>query len=255
MSLPAPGLDADTLLQLRNSELEEARTLQQCLVPSGALRAGSIECVSRFQPVAEVGGDFLDYFFLADRRLGVYLGDVVGKGLPAAMYAALAVGTLRGIHKTGAPPTTVLSTLNRRLRTRAVPGRYSAVQYAVYDPGTHELWYSNAGLPRPLHFSGNGCHEIGEGGLPPGLFDDARYDQCTVKLQPGDAVLFTTDGLLEAHNPEREEFGVERIIEVCGRNLTGPADLMLDRLFDALLEFTNGQRPQDDLTAALLKIS
>ena len=254
--MPVAGLDAVTLRQLRDSELEEARNLQQCLVPNGALRAGSLECVSRFQPVTEVGGDFLDYFFLSDRRLGIYLGDVVGKGLPAAMYAALTVGTLRGIHKTGSPPTTVLSLLNRRLRTRAVPGRYSAVQYAVYDPSTRELWYANAGLPRPIHISVDGCcKEVGEGGLPSGLFDDARYDQWNITLKPGDAVLFATDGLIEAHNPNREEFGVDRLMDICKNNLSGPPDLLLDRLFEALLEFTEGHPPHDDVTAALLKTS
>jgi sigma-B regulation protein RsbU (phosphoserine phosphatase) len=253
--VPAPALDVDALRQLRESELEEARNLQRCLVPNSALRGTSIEFVSRFQPVSEVGGDFLDYFFLSDRRIGIYLGDVVGKGLPAAMYAALTVGTLRGIHKTGAPPTTVLSLLNRRLRTRAVPGRYSAVQYAVYDPATRELWYANAGLPRPIHITPDGCKEVGQGGLPSGLFDDARYDQWNITLKPGDAVLFATDGLIEAHNPARDEFGAERIMEVCSRNLAGPPDLLLDRLFEALLEFTNGEPPHDDMTAALLKTS
>lgn len=253
--MPAHALDVDALRQLRESELEEARNLQRCLVPNSALRANSIEFVSRFQPVTEVGGDFLDYFFLSDRRIGIYLGDVVGKGLPAAMYAALTVGTLRGIHKTGAPPTTVLSLLNRRLRTRTVPGRYSAVQYAVYDPATRELWYANAGLPRPIHITPDGCKEVGEGGLPSGMFDDARYDQWNITLKPGEAVLFATDGLIEAHNPARDEFGAQRIMDVCGRNLAGPPDLLLDRLFEALLEFTAGEPPHDDMTAALLKTS
>lgn len=253
MPLPGDGLDVEALRQLRFSELEEARVLQRYLLPVGAMRSGSIEFVSRFQPVAEVGGDFLDYFWLSDRRVGVYVGDVVGKGLAAAMYAALTVGTLRGIHKTGAPPTQVLALLNRRMRTRAMPGRFSAVQYAVYDPESRELFCANAGLPRPIHISANGCKEVGEGGLPSGLFDDARYDQHTVRLCPGDAMLFTTDGLIEAHNAARDEFGVERVINVCSQNQSGPPDLLLDRLFEALLEFTNGVPPHDDITAALLK--
>ncbi len=253
--MPAPALDVDALRQLREAELEEARNLQRCLLPNGALRGTSLEFVSRFQPVAEVGGDFLDYFFLSDRRVGIYVGDVVGKGLSAAMYAALTVGTLRGIHKTGAPPTTVLSLLNRRMRTRAVPGRYSAVQYAVYDPTTRELWYANAGLPRPIHISAEKCSQVGEGGLPSGLFDDARYEQWNITLKPGDAVLFATDGLIEAHNAARDEFGAERMIDICRRNLAGPPDLLLDRLFEALIEFTDGKPPQDDMTAALLKTS
>ena len=254
MQAPAVQLDVPSLLQLRESELEEARTLQLSLLPNAPLRAGSAEFSSRFKAAAAVGGDFLDYFHLSDRRIGIYLGDVVGKGLSAAMYAALTVGTLRGIHKTGCPPMTVLSTLNRRLRTRAVLGRYSAVQYAVYDPETRELLYSNAGLPRPIHFSGTACCEVGQGGLPSGLFDEAQYDQYSVTLAPGDAVLFLTDGLIEAHDPAREEFGSSRVMEICREHLnSSSSDDLLAHLFDAVENFSGKNAPQDDITAALLR--
>src|SRR5258708_13612836 len=100
--------------KLREEELEEARAIQSVMVAAEPLRAGAVRISHEVQPVAAVGGDFLDYFELADGSIGLYLGDVSGKGLPAAMYAALAVGTLRGVHKTGQSPSTVLSTLNRR---------------------------------------------------------------------------------------------------------------------------------------------
>jgi len=253
LQAPAVQLDLPSLLQLRESELEEARTLQLSLLPNAPLHASSVEFTSRFKAAAAVGGDFLDYFHLSDRRIGIYLGDVVGKGLSAAMYAALTVGTLRGIHKTGCPPMTVLSTLNRRLRTRAVMGRYSAVQYAVYDPETRELLYSNAGLPRPIHFSRNVCCEVGQGGLPSGLFDEANYDQYSVTLEPGDAILFLTDGLLEAHDPTREEFGASRVMEICREHLHSSSDDLLAHLFEAVEHFSGAKAPQDDITAALLR--
>jgi len=251
---PTAQLDLSSLLQLRESELEEARNLQLSLLPNAPLQFANAEFSSRFQAAAAVGGDFLDYFHLGDTRMGIYVGDVVGKGLSAAMYAALTVGTLRGIHKTGCPPMTVLSALNRRLRTRAVSGRYSAVQYAVYDPDSRELLCANAGLPRPIHFSGGKCAELGYGGLPSGLFDDARYDQYSILLQPGDAVLFLTDGLIEAHDFERDEFGVSRVMEICTAHLNSSADALLSRLFSAVDEFIGHTPPQDDITAALLKV-
>ena len=253
MQVSAAQLDVPSLVQLRETELEEARNLQLSLLPNAPLRASSVEFTSRFQAAAAVGGDFLDYFYLSDKRIGIYLGDVVGKGLSAAMYAALTVGTLRGIHKTGCPPMTVLSTLNRRLRTRAVPGRYSAVQYAVYDPESRELLYSNAGLPRPIHFSNGSCREVGQGGLPSGLFDEAQYDQYSVTLVPGDALLFLTDGLIEAHDSAREEFGSSRVMEICKRHLRSPANDLLAHLFSAVGDFTGHTAQQDDITAALLK--
>jgi len=252
---PAVQLDVPSLIHLRESELEEARSLQHSLLPNAPLLVHNAEFTSRFRPAAAVGGDFLDYFHLSDSRIGIYLGDVVGKGLSAAMYAALTVGTLRGIHKTGCPPMTVLSTLNRRLRTRAVPGRYSAVQYAVYDPETRELLYANAGLPRPIHFSATNCCEVGHGGLPSGLFDEASYDQYSVTLQPGDALLFLTDGLLEAHNAHREELGSSRVMEICRKHMQSPAETLLASLFSAVDEFSGHATPQDDITAALLRAS
>ena len=257
MQAPAIPLDVPSLIQLRETELEEARSLQLSLLPNAPLRVSSAEFTSMFRAASAVGGDFLDYFHLSDNRIGIYLGDVVGKGLSAAMFAALTVGTLRGIHKTGCPPMTVLSTLNRRLRTRAVPGRYSAVQYAVYDPETRELLYSNAGLPRPIHFSNGACREVGQGGLPPGLFDEAQYDQYSVVLEPGDALLFLTDGLIEAHGPLplREEFGSSRVMEICRQNLHSSPETLLSSLFSAVEEFTGHAAPQDDITAALLRAS
>jgi sigma-B regulation protein RsbU (phosphoserine phosphatase) len=255
LQAPAVQLDVPSLIHLRESELEEARNLQHSLLPNAPLCVPNAEFTSRFKPAAAVGGDFLDFFHLSDSRIGIYLGDVVGKGLSAAMYAALTVGTLRGIHKTGCPPMTVLSTLNRRLRTRSVPGRYSAVQYAVYDPETGELLFANAGLPRPILFSATNCCEVGQGGLPSGLFDEASYEQYSVTLQPGDSVLFLTDGLLEGHDAQREEFGVARVMEICKKHLHSSAEILLASLFAAVEEFSGHTPPQDDITAALLRAS
>jgi len=102
-----------------------------------------------FQPVSEVGGDYLDYFALPDGKIGLYIGDVSGKGLPAALYAALLVGTLRGVHKTGQCPSRVLELLNERLCLRGIPARHSALQYALFDPTTAEMRIAGAGMPGP----------------------------------------------------------------------------------------------------------
>jgi len=254
MSLLPQEPGSATVEILRASEMDEARSIQQAMVTLEPLCAPPFEIASCFRPVTEVGGDFLDYFWLEDRRLGLYLGDVVGKGLPAAMYAALAVGTLRGIHKRGTPPTTVLELMNERLRMRVVPGRYCAVQYAVFDAGTLEVWYANAALPRPVLVSAKGCREVGEGGLPSGMFSDARWEPYAVQLQRGEGILFCTDGILEARNAEDEEFGVGRLIEICQQNTAEKANTLLSRLFCAVDDFSGDTAPHDDMTAILLKI-
>lgn len=100
MNTAAPPLELHALEKLREEELEEARAIQSVMLPAESLRAGAVMISHEFQPVAAAGGDFLDYFELTDGSVGLYLGDVSGKGLPAALYAALLVGTLRGVHKT-----------------------------------------------------------------------------------------------------------------------------------------------------------
>ncbi len=255
MSQPREELSKASIEQVRAHEMEEARFIQQAMVAQEPLKAPELEFSVLFRPVAEVGGDFLDYFWLEDKQLGFYVGDVVGKGLPAALYAALAVGTLRGINKTGEPPPSVLAALNLRLRTRIVPGRYVGVQYGTYDPATHRMYFSNAGLPRPLLISGGGCVEIGEGGLPSGLFSHAQYQLSSLELAAGDAVLFATDGVTEARNAEDEEFGIDRLVEVCAAHRCKHADELLAAIAAAVDRFTAGMRQHDDMTAAVLKIN
>src|SRR5713101_1901712 len=162
--------------KLREEELEEARAIQSVMLPSEPLRAGAVRISHQFHPVAAVGGDFLDYFELSDGSVGLYLGDVSGKGLAAAMYAALAVGTLRGVHKTGQSPNAVLELLNKRLLLRNLTRRHTAIQYAVFDPLSGEMKIASAGMPGPLYLSEKGCQALELSGLPPGLLPDASYD-------------------------------------------------------------------------------
>src|SRR5712692_7431758 len=248
MTLSAVEFDVE---KLREEELEEARAIQSVMLPSEPLRAGAVRISHQFQPVAAVGGDFLDYFELSDGSVGLYLGDVSGKGLPAAMYAALAVGTLRGVHKTGQSPCTVLSTLNRRLLVQGVPRRYSATQYAIFDPRTAQMLVSSAGMPGPFHLSAEGCRVLEIPGLPPGLFAEAEYDTSTLTLQPGDSVLFCTDGITDAFNTENEAFGISRLQSLCEKGLRIPPRELLTRIFAALETFSQGRQQHDDMAAAV----
>ena len=182
------------------------------------------------------------------------LGDVVGKGLPATMYGALVMGTLRGIHKTGVDTSTILSLLNQRLLQRPLPGRFCSTLYAVFDPMTHTLAFSNAGLPFPLHASTATCQLLGEGGLPSGLLSTASYNQHVVQLSPGDSVLFATDGLHEALNPEGIEFCSTRLPELWAECQSKSAAQSLEYLFTGLQVFSDGSTPHDDVTAVVLKV-
>lgn len=128
-----------------DDQAREAKLIQSSLLPAKGFCHESVEIAFRFIPFADVGGDFADFFLLPNGFIGIYLGDVVGKGLPAAMYSALVMGILRGIHKTGTDTAYVLGLLNQRLAQHPISGRFCCTLYAVFDPATRELIFSNAG--------------------------------------------------------------------------------------------------------------
>jgi sigma-B regulation protein RsbU (phosphoserine phosphatase) len=255
MTTTAPPLEVTALEKLRQEELEEARAIQSAMLPKESLRSGAVTISHEFQPIAAVGGDFLDYFELTDGTVGLYLGDVSGKGLPAALYAALAVGTLRGVHKTGTSPHDVLATLNRRLMIRGMPRRHAAIQYALFDPVSRDLRIASAGMPGPFHFSTDGCRVLEVRGIPPELFPATEYETLTVCLKRGDSVLFCTDGITDAFDEEDEQFGIERLQEICRtRPVLSPRDL-LGQVFQEVQRFARGCEQHDDMAAALFHCS
>ncbi len=234
--------------------VREAKLIQSSLLPTQGLRHGSVDIAFRFIPFSEVGGDFVDFFCLPDGFIGIYLGDVVGKGLSAAMFAALVMGTLRGIHKTGTDTARVLALLNERLLQRPIPGRFCSTLYALFNPATRELIFSNAGMPLPLLVSGAACRQLGEGGLPSGMFAGATYERHVVQLSPGDCVLFASDGLHELRNGEGVEFCASTMEEVWAQCQRESATESVDFVFDRQLAFSNGRPPHDDITAVVLKV-
>lgn len=245
--------DLRVLEKSRQLDLDEARRIQQVMLPEGPLHAGPVKVLHEFQPLVEVGGDFLDYYLLPDGNVGLYIGDVCGKGLPAALYAALTVGILRGVHKTGQAPGSVLSMLNRRMALRGISRRYSAMQYADFDPLTGTMRVTSAGMYGPFHLSRDGCREMELAGFPPGLFPAATYDTHTLELAPGDSVLFCTDGVIEAVNTDDEEFGCERLADLCtalAPEVPGPE--LPEQVLAAVRAFSEGRAQHDDMAVAVL---
>ncbi|MGC1831245.1 MAG: PP2C family protein-serine/threonine phosphatase [Candidatus Acidiferrales bacterium] len=246
--IEAPSRDAVEL------ERDEARQIQQSLLPVGPLKGATFEISYRFSPFSNVGGDFADFFTLPDGYVGLYVGDVVGKGLPAAMYAALVMGMLRSIHKTGKSTATALALLNKRLLVRPVAGRYAATLYALFNPVTRQLTFSNAGLPHPLLVSQSGCTQLGSGGFPSGLLPGATYDLHTVQLAAGDVVLFATDGLHELRDSNDQDFSWDKMGEIWRQCRSKSAEESLDFLFEGAKQFSESGRQHDDITAVVLKV-
>ena len=248
------GVEESACSDSCGSEKDEAREIQSSLLPSGTLRTASIEIAYRFSPFAEVGGDFADFFILPNGVAGLYIGDVVGKGLAAAMYAALVMGMLRGINKSGEQTSDVLATLNKRLLVRPVQGRFATTLYAAYDPACRELTFSNAGMPYPLLASESGCRQLKDGGLPSGMFPGSSYDVHRVCLSPGDSVLFATDGLHELRGIRGDDFGWSKMAEIWRESRLASADESLESLLRGAKHFAVDGLQQDDITAIALKI-
>jgi serine phosphatase RsbU (regulator of sigma subunit) len=224
------------------------------LLPRGTLRGDAFAIAFRFAPLAEGGGDFADFLCLPNGLLGMYMGDVVGKGRIAATYASLLMGTIRGINKIGEDTAAVLGLLNKRLRVRPVPGRYGSMICALFNPASGVLTFSNVGVPLPLLVSTEGCRSLGEGGFPSGMFADASYEIHSVHLLPGDAVLFATDGLHEMRNAQDEDLSWGRREEIWKHCRCKSADDCLDFLLDAVREFSASSGSHDHITAVVLKV-
>jgi sigma-B regulation protein RsbU (phosphoserine phosphatase) len=250
----SPVAEERAIEKIRFEELEEARAIQNVMLPVEALSSGPVTIAHKFQPVDLVGGDFLDYFELPNGTIGFYVGDVSGKGLPAAMYSALAVGILRGIHKTGQTPASVLSMLNQRLMSRGGLRRHAAILYGVFNPENFEMQIASAGMPGPLLLSGIDCRVVELSGIPPGLFSQAEYETTSMKLKPGDSLLSCSDGVVEAQNARYEDFGIDRLISICNTSCGSTPDELLTRIFSAVHEFTHVIHQHDDMAAAIFHL-
>ncbi len=229
-------------------DLALARELQMRLLPQALPKLAHLELAAKFSPARAIGGDLYDFIPYSLSRLGIVIGDVSGKGAPAAIYAALVSGILRSHAPIEPGPAEMLSAVNLSLAERRIEAQFVSLIYAVWDDENRTLLVANSGLPRPVYVH-DGKNEVIEAtGLPLGLFDDADYDEFQFKMKPGDMFVFFSDGILDARNRRGELFGrgrVEKIIAECGG---GSADCVVDSLFKAAAEHSAGVETFDDQT-------
>src|SRR6266481_318828 len=207
---------------------------------------------------ARVGGDFYDFLPYGQGRLGFMLGDVSGKGTAAALYGSLAIGTVREIVVDHAcEPACMLALLNQRLLGARLDSRFIAMLFAVYDASTRKLTLANAGGPYPLLVRNGQVRAIHLEGVPLGLIPDTQYDETTIDLEPGDVVLFASDGILESENTVQEEFGPERLRALL--SAISRRDSARD-ISERILAATDGHSgagtaPHDDRTLVVLRVT
>jgi predicted ester cyclase len=235
-------------------ELQVARRIQQASLPKEVPALEGWQITPFYQPAREVGGDFYDFLDLADGRLGVVVGDATGKGVPAALMMASTRSTLRAVAQASESPGDALRRVNDPLATDIPSNMFVTCFYAILDPHSGRLSYANAGHDLPyLHRNGE-AEELRARGMPLGLMAGMSYEEGEASLGEGGCVLFYSDGLVEAHDPEGDMFGFPRLRRLVAEH--GQERMLVDFLMGELSSFTGeGWEQEDDITLLTLRSS
>src|SRR6476620_10543259 len=243
-------------------ELRFAQRVQAALLPTELpTRLRNADVSGRFAPAHELGGDLHDFIAPEPNSLVVAVGDVSGKGAPAALYSAFAAELVRSrtVRRRYTPDkfsvAGVLQSMNTILHDRQLEEYYCTLCYAFFDFKRRAVTLSNSGLPYPLRCSGGECGQIELPGVPLGSFPGVTYDEITLPLHAGDVFVFCTDGIFEATNAEGKDYGAKRLCDVVAANRKGTAREIVDAIFDAVSTFTGAGPQVDDMTAVAVKIT
>jgi len=234
-------------------EFEEARLIQRGLLPTTVPQIAGIELAVAWQPADGVGGDCFDTIAFGN-AVGVSVADIAGKGLPAALLMSNLQAAVRAFALDAAAPSAICASVNRLLCRNMASGRFATFCYARVDAGARRVLYSNAGHNPPLLVHANGSSEtLTKGGMVLGVFPENAYEQAEVSIAPGDRLVFYTDGITEARNPEGDEYAEERLLSATVAARSESADAIKTALLDDVNTFTGG-RFEDDATLIVVAI-
>ena len=243
-------------------ELRFAQRVQVALLPTELpAELHNADVAGRFEPAHELGGDLHDFLAPEPDSLVVAVGDVSGKGAPAALYGAFAAELVRSrtMRRRYTPDrfsvAGVLQAMNTILHERQLEEYYCTLCYAFFDFKGRVLTMSNSGLPYPIRCTEDECGQIELPGVPLGSFPGVTYDEVTIPLNQGDVFVFCTDGIFETMNAERDEFGARRVCEIVRAHRHETARAIVDAIFDATIRFRGHASQEDDMTAVAVKIT
>jgi serine phosphatase RsbU (regulator of sigma subunit)/anti-sigma regulatory factor (Ser/Thr protein kinase) len=232
-------------------ELEVARLIQQNFLPKELPELPGWQVAAYYQPAREVGGDFYDVIPLPDGRVGFVVGDVTDKGVPAALVMSATRSVLRASAQRLIEPGTVLERVNEHLCPDMPEKMFVTCLYGVLDPASGRLRFANAGHDVPYVKTADGVEELRARGMPLGLMPGMTYEEKETVLAPGESVLLHSDGIVEAHDPDREMFGFPRLKETVADAPGGQQ--LIDRVLRDLARFTGvGADQEDDITMVTL---
>ncbi len=240
-------------------ELAIAREVQQRLFPQSYPPVPGLEYHGTCRPAQEVGGDYYDFLELPNQKLGIAIGDVSGKGIPASLLMASLQASLRGqIMAASIGIDCVIENINRLIYAATPANRYATFFYGQYDPAFRRLSYVNAGHNAPIVLrkqrSAPECIRLETGGPPVGLLPQSTYKSGQIDLQPGDLVILFTDGISETMNPAEEEWGECRLIEALANSAGNCPAEVVRTLFNAADTFAAGAPQHDDMTLIVFRV-
>jgi sigma-B regulation protein RsbU (phosphoserine phosphatase) len=243
-------------------EVRFAQRVQVSLLPAGPpKRLKHVDLAAAFSSARELGGDFHDYLSPESNTLVIAVGDVSGKGVPAALYSAFAAELVRGrtFRRRYVPerssPAAVLSSVNTILHQRQLEEYYCTLCYTIFDLKRRSMTLGNSGLPYPIRCTATECAQIELPGVPLGSFPGSTYDEVTFALHPGDLFVFCTDGVFEAMNIHGQEFTASRLISVIERSRDLPSSKVVEAVFAAVAEWRGEAMQNDDMTAVAVRIT
>ena len=243
-------------------EIEFARRVQMALLPTELPRRHEgIEVAARFEPARQIGGDLYDFLTPDANTLVVAVGDVSGKGVPAALYGAFAGELVRSrtfrrrYTAIRSSPADVLASMNTILIDRQLEGYFCTLCYATFEFKRRMLTIVNSGLPYPIRWTAGRAEQIDLPGVPLGLVAETQYEERTFDLVRGDVYVFCTDGVSEANDLDGQEFGSARIIETVERLHAEPVQAIVDGIFEAVRTFRRVGPLADDMTAVAVRIT
>ena len=261
-------------------DLQMAREVQIRLLPPIPAPLPNVEFAARFLPARSIGGDVYDFIPYGDGRVAIAVGDVSGKAAPAALYAALVSGILRSLAVQRLQPAAMLAALNDQLQERKLDSQYVTMLFAVWNDTNRTLSLANAGSVQPMlvsrpagklslsgpaeqnsgstqTFASNGCgnaRTIKAEGFPLGLFPAVQYEEFTISTQPGDLLVFFSDGIVDAENAAEEMFGNERLCSTLEHLTDRTAEGAVGEVLDAVSKFQAGRDHFDDETLVVLRV-
>jgi sigma-B regulation protein RsbU (phosphoserine phosphatase) len=238
----------------RQRDLDRAREIQRHMMPTLSPQIPGLEVQVRFQPAVELGGDLFDFFAYAKDRHVLAIGDVSGKGAPAALYGAMVSGILRSLAREKLAPAESLQRLNLALLERKIEGHFITLTYGLWETKTKTLRLANAGMPLPLLLHGDQIRQIRVEGVPLGLLANAEYQESTVHLESGDLLAMFSDGFVEAAREDDEEFGYRRLEKILREHAQRPVGEILGAISAEVARFEAGHPRRDDQTLMLIRV-